>query len=228
MGLRVIIAEAELELIPKELLGHGAVEAHAHNLNRAPTTMLLDQNHHHAAMKRLPNKERRGRPDIVHVTLLNILEGPLCRAGGLEVAVHTRHRELLRFKPETRLPRGEARFQGVMARVLKKGSSQDNDPLIWSQGKRSAEQVLEEFARGPVFRLDEGGTSATPLQLVDQARKGDLTVVIGGYPKGEWGGEWSKAAPRTISIWPEPLTAWVVATEIAVSFRARHGPHKPR
>lgn len=228
MALRVILAEAEMELIPKEIMSHGAVEAHARNLNRAPTSLLLDQNHHHAAMRRLPNKERRGRPDIIHTTLLHLLESPLCRAGGLQICVHTRHRELIRFRPETRLPRGEARFQGVIARVLRKGASQDQDPLIWSEGKKSAEQVLESFAAGPVFRLDENGTSASPLQLVDQAKGGELTVIIGGFPHGDWGGEWSKAAPKTISIWPDALNAWVVASEIAVSFRARHGPHRPR
>ncbi len=227
MGLRVILAEAEVELIPQEILGHGAVEAHARNLNRAATSMLLDQNHHHAAMRRLPNKERRGRPDIVHTTLLHLLESPLCRAGGLQVCIHTRHRELIRIRPETRLPRGEARFQGVMARVLKQGASQDQDPLIWNDGKRSAEQILESFAKGPVFRLDEGGTTATPLQLVDQAKRDDLTIVLGAFPHGEWGGEWTKAVPKTVSIWPEALNAWVVAAEVAVSFRARHGPHRP-
>lgn len=228
MALRIVLAEAEMELIPQELLSHGAVEAYARNLNRSPASMLLDQNHHHAAMRRLPNKERRGRPDIVHTTLLHLLESPLCRAGGLHICIHTRHRELIRIKPETRLPRGEARFQGVMARVLKQGASQDEDPLIWSEGKRSAEQVLEAFAKGPVYRLDEGGASATPLQLVDQAKNGELTVILGAFPHGDWGGEWTKAVPTKISIWPEALNAWVVASEISVSFRARHGPHRPR
>lgn len=227
MGLRVILAEAEVELIPDDIQAHAMIRRASEVQRRRASQMLLDQNHHHAAMKDLADRERRGRPDITQYCLLTLLESPLNRAGGLDVAIHTRNNRLVFIRPDTRLPRGEARFQGVMAKVLFEGASQDKDPLIWVEGRMAPEQVLEKFAKGPVLRLDETGPFASPLQLVDQAKRGDLTLVLGAFPSGAWSEPWRRAAPRTVSIWPEPLNAWAVASEVVTAFRARHGPHRP-
>ncbi|HEX2066609.1 MAG TPA: 16S rRNA methyltransferase, partial [Candidatus Thermoplasmatota archaeon] len=192
--LRVLLAEAELELAPPEVAGHPAVRASAKAQDRRPGEVLLDQNLHGAALAKLPDGARRGRPDIVHYCLLTLLESPLAKAGGLEVAVHTRHRLLIRVRPETRLPRGEARFQGLMGRVLREGRSQDKKPLIWVEGEASPAQALHAFAKGPVLRLDEGGSLLPPADLAARAdAAGDLTVVLGAFPSGAFLPAWAEA-----------------------------------
>jgi rRNA small subunit pseudouridine methyltransferase Nep1 len=187
--------------------------------------VLLDQNLHSAALNKLPDGARRGRPDIVHYCLLTLLESPLCKAGHLEVAIHTRHRLLIRVKPDTRLPRGEARFQGLMGKVLREGKSQDKKPLIWVQDELTPAQVLHAFAKGPVLRLDEGGALLSPADIAGKADASqDLTLVLGAFPAGAFLPEWVQAVPETVSIWKEPLNAWAVAAEVAAGFRARWMP----
>lgn len=226
--LRVILAEAELELAPAEIAGHPAVRASAKAQERRPGEMLLDQNVHSQAINQLPDGKRRGRPDIVHYSLLTLLESPLNKGGGLEVAIHTRHNLLLRIRPDTRLPRGEARFQGLISKVLREGRSQDKDPLIWFEAEATPAHALRAFAKGPVVRLDEGGARLAPAQLAEKAdAAGDLTVVLGAFPSGGFSGQWVEAAPETISIWPEALNAWAVAAELVASFRSRWGPNEP-
>ena len=207
--LRVLLAEAELELVPDEVAGHPSVRRHAKLMGRKPGQLLLDQNSHQQACRQLPEGERRGRPDITQHTLLVLLESPLCKQGGLEVAIHTRHGELIRIRPDTRLPRGETRFQGLMAKVLAERASQDKDPLVWVEATCTPQQALERFAQGPVARLDEGGNALTPPDV-----KGDRTFVLGAYPSGAWSAAWQKAAPETASVFPEPLNAWAVAAEL--------------
>lgn len=228
VGLRVVLAQAELELVPQEIASHPIVRRQAQSMGKRPGQLVLDQNNHAPAMQDLAEHERRGRPDITHYCLLSLLESPLCRAGALEVAIHTRNRRFVRVRSDTRLPRGEARFQGVMARVLFEGASHDRDPLLWVEGRLAPEQVLERFGQGPVIRLDEHGPLVTPFQLADQASEGDLTVVLGAFPHGDWNVDWVQAAPRAASIWADPLNAWAVAAEVAAGFRARHGPHRPK
>jgi len=221
--LRVILADAEVELAPVEVAGHPAIRATARDQERKPSEVLLDQNLHGAATSRLEDGKRRGRPDIVHYCLLTLLESPLNKGGGLRVDIHTRHGQHIRIKPETRLPRGEARFQGLLGRVLREGRSQDKDPLLWSEGKRTAAQVLTESA-GPVVRLDEGGSRLKPAELVDKAKAGELTLVLGSFPSGAFSAGWLAAAPEAVSIWPDALNAWAVAAEVSAAFRARWGP----
>lgn len=225
--LRVLLAEAELELVPTEIAGHPAVRASAKAQDRRPGQVVLDQNLHGAALGKLEDGARRGRPDIVHYCLLTLLESPLAKAGGLEVAIHTRHRLLIRVKPDTRLPRGEARFQGLMGKVLREGRSQDKKPLIWveGEGELTPAQALHAFAKGPVLRLDEGGAGLSPADIAARAdAAGDLTLVLGAFPSGAFLPEWVEAVPEAVSIWAEPLNAWAVAAEVAAGYRARWGP----
>jgi rRNA small subunit pseudouridine methyltransferase Nep1 len=230
--LTFILADAEVELAPAEIAGHPAIRATARAQERKPGEILLDQNAHGAATARLTDGKRRGRPDILHYCLLTILESPLNKAGQVRVAVHTRNGELLRIKPDTRLPRGEARFQGLIARVLREGRSQDKDPLIWSDGLMPPDEALVAWAPDaskaapppPVVRLDEGGAALKPADLVGRARDGDLTVVLGAFPSGGFSAGWLAAAPDAVSLWPEPLNAWAIAAEVVAAHRARWLP----
>lgn len=224
MALRVLLAEAEVELIPKEIRDHKAVLSHAKRVDRPTGSLLLDQNVHKPAMKGLEDDARRGRPDIAHHCLLHLLEHPASKTGHMEVAVHTRQGDLVRFHHETRLPRGEVRFQGVIAKVLREKPDQEASKLVWHDGRHNAQQALQRFAKGPVLRLDETGAALSPLQVVDRSKKGDLTVVIGAFSKGDWSKAWQDAAPDTVSIWPEALNAWVVCAELAAAWRIRYGP----
>jgi rRNA small subunit pseudouridine methyltransferase Nep1 len=221
--LRVILAGAELEMVPPEIAGHPSVRMNL-PAGRKPTEVLLDQNLHATASRQLPGGERRGRPDIVHYTLLALLESPLCKAGQLEVAVHTSANELIRIRPDTRLPRGEARMHGLLAKVLRDGRSQDKDPLVWVEGVGKPEKVLEKAGKGPVVRLDEHGARMTPAELAGKAKGGDLTVVLGAFPSGDFHADWKAAAPDAVSLWDTPLNAWAVAAEVVAGWRAVHGP----
>ncbi len=224
MALRILLAEAEVEPIPKEIRDHNVVLTHAKRVDRPTGSLLLDQNSHKPAMKELDDAERRGRPDIAHHCLLHLLEHPLSKTGNMVVAMHTRHGDLVRFHHETRLPRGEVRFHGVIAKILREKPDEKSSKLVWHDATCNAQQAVERFARGPVIRLDESGDALSPMQVVDQAKDGELTVVLGAFSRGAWSKAWSDAAPTTASIWPEALNAWVVGAEIAAAWRTRYGP----
>lgn len=221
--LKVLLVGAEVELVPPEIAGHPSVRLNL-QAGRKPSDALLDQNLHATASRPLPGGERRGRPDIVHYSLLTLLESPVAKAGQLEVAVHTRDNELIRIRTDTRLPRGEARMHGLLAKVLRDGRSQDKQPLIWVEATMTPAKVLESFAKGPVVRLDEGGAALSPAEVVAKAKGGDLTLVLGAFPSGDFAPAWKEVAPDAVSIWREPLNAWAVAGELVAAWRAKHGP----
>lgn len=206
--LRILLAEAELELVPEAIHDHPAVRKQCKISGKKAGASLLDQNLHGPAIRNLPEGPRRGRPDITHHTLLALLESPLNKDGGLEIAIHTRHDELVRIRPDTRLPRGEARFHGVMAKVLL--GERAPEPLLWIDAVCPPAEALKRFAQGPVVRLDEGG----PTLLASQVT-GDMTLVLGAYPDGAWSKAWQEAVPTVASIHKEPLAAWAVAAEVA-------------
>lgn len=223
-ALTVVLAGAELELAPAEIAGHPAVRTTARETGRRPSEVLLDQNVHGPAIRKLAEGDRRGRPDITHITLLGLLESPSNRLGHLRVLVHTRHHILLRFRPDVRLPRSEARFQGLMSKVLRDGQAQDADPLVWSEGVVEPSDVLASWTTGPVVRLDEQGPHRTPEDLVGP---GDRTVVVGAFAHGDFSPSWRTAAPETASMFGASLNAWAVTGELVAAHHAHLRTRKP-
>lgn len=64
--LNVILADSELELIPKKLWNHPVIKKFVKKRKKDVRYTLLDSSYHHKAMKNLKENYRRGRPDIVH------------------------------------------------------------------------------------------------------------------------------------------------------------------
>ena len=65
--------------------------------------------------------EKRGRPDIVHFTLLEALGSPLNLEGLLKIYVHTYSGYVIDVRPEVRLPRDCNRFSGLMEQLFQEG-----------------------------------------------------------------------------------------------------------
>ena len=76
----LILAESSLEIVPKELQNHASVTSYCKKNGKSPSDVLLDNSWHFAAMKGIKNEIKRGRPDIVHLTLLSVCNTPLYNA----------------------------------------------------------------------------------------------------------------------------------------------------
>jgi len=112
MPLTIILAECGLELIPKEIRKHPAIQR---NLKRENySSQLLDNALHHSAMVKLKNVGKRGRPDITHSCLLNALGSPLNKSGNLKLYIHTLNNKIFEFNPQIKIARNYNRFKGFM------------------------------------------------------------------------------------------------------------------
>jgi rRNA small subunit pseudouridine methyltransferase Nep1 len=92
-------------------------------------------------MVNLVEKERQGRPDIIHLTLLGALGSPLNLEGLLRVYVHTYNNHIITFKPEIRLPRNFNRFIGLMEQLFEKRKVPPEEVLMTLRGG-SLEKLL--------------------------------------------------------------------------------------
>ena len=60
------------------------------------------------------------RPDILHQSLLTLLDSPLNKAGQLQVYITTTTNQVIKVNPVTRIPRTFKRFAALMAQLLQK------------------------------------------------------------------------------------------------------------
>lgn len=200
--LTLVIAEAELELIPPSIQEHPAIRRSAQKRGKSPHTILLDSNFHHSALRDLKEGNRRGRPDIIHIILLCALESILNKKGLLTLYVHTRNDEIIFINSHTRIPRSYNRFCGLMEQLLREGSIQD---LFYIE-KSPLLPFLETLPGEKVFMHREGKS----LQVSQ-----NMVCVIGGFPHGDFH---TQVLYPSYRLSDDPLTAWTVATELMVRY----------
>ncbi|MGD2249448.1 MAG: 16S rRNA methyltransferase [Candidatus Methanofastidiosia archaeon] len=200
--LTLVIAEAALEVVPKSLVTHPVIVKSAKKRGKPPQKILLDSNYHHSAMKTLKDAQKRGRPDIVHVSLLCALESVVNKRGDLNVYVHTYNDDIIYINPETRIPRSYNRFCGLMEKLFETGSIK----RLLSVQKKSLNNFLEELPGGIVI-MEKGG-QVIPL-------KKDMICVVGGFPHGTFTNE---LPYDKMGISNFQLTAWSVINELVVRY----------
>lgn len=118
----LLLTEASLETIPKELLSDPVIIRDAKRRGGVnPRYLILDRARHHRAMTRLPNAEKRGRPDILHQALLLIQGSLLARNNLVKTYVHTVNDLVIDVDPEIRPPRNYDNFIGLMSQLFEVG-----------------------------------------------------------------------------------------------------------
>ncbi|WP_297499504.1 16S rRNA methyltransferase [Thermococcus sp.] len=213
--LHLIIADSELELVPRPIMNHPAVINYARRRGKKPGEVILDSAYHHSALKRLEDGERRGRPDIVYLCLLNALESMANKEGLLRVYVHTRNNEVIYIKPETRLPRNYNRFLGLMEDLFKKWAVPKNLELLKME-RKPLEELIREIDPDGVFVMHERGELVKPRNFGEVlAELDNPTVIVGGFPHGDFK---SGVEGRRISLYHRPLMAWTVINEVVIAF----------
>jgi rRNA small subunit pseudouridine methyltransferase Nep1 len=215
--LRLLLVDSELELVPGEICRHPAVSSSARKRGKKAHEVLLDSTLHHSALKDLPQGERRGRPDIVHLFLLLALESVLSKRGMLEAFIHTRNDELIDIDPATRLPKSYSRFVGLIeALFADKAVPSGKRPLLRLRPHFPLQRCIQEIPHSQAVVLSQEGRGVRLAQYL-QGRT-DLLCLIGGFSKGEFRSDVRRAG-EAISIFDQPLTAWTVASEIIVSYQ---------
>lgn len=220
--LTVVLAETEVEIMPPELCYHPAVTAHARQRGKRPNQILLDSNYHHAAMTTLPEGRRRGRPDITHLFLLTALESIVNKQGLLRVLIHTRHDHVITVSPETRIMRSYERFLGLIEQLFEKQVVPDKKhPLLSLQPDITLQQLLSQEHADAIIAFSKDGTSTNLpqyLQELKEQKKQHIVCIIGGFPSGTFHADISSIATDTISLYPDMLPAWTVASELLVTY----------
>ncbi|MFA4647327.1 16S rRNA methyltransferase [Pyrococcus kukulkanii] len=213
--LHLIIADSELETVPESILDHPAIVNYARRRKKKPERIILDSTYHHSALRQLEDGERRGRPDIVHICLLNALDSILNKEDRLRVYVHTRNDYVIYIDPSTRLPRNYNRFIGLMESLFEKKTVPEDLKLLRLE-KKSLNELISEINPDAVFIMHENGEFMIPKHFGKLLSKFKRPVVIvGGFPHGDFR---SKVEGVKISLYREPLMAWTIVNEVIVSY----------
>lgn len=223
--LNLVLVEAALQLVPVEIQSHPQVEQYARRRQKRPNEVLLDRASHHVAMQKLARTrymipaDKMGRPDIVHNTLLQVLETPLNWEGHLRLFVHTQDEYVISINPKVRLPKNYVRFVGLIEQLfLEKRVPKSGDSLL-SIEKMTLRQLVEKTRPSRVLGFSIRGTPVLMRDAAKSAAKfGDPMVFIGAFPRGHFTEGTSQLVDGLFSVDRESLDAWIVAGRFVYDF----------
>jgi rRNA small subunit pseudouridine methyltransferase Nep1 len=211
LKLHFVIGEASLELIPEAIWREPSVRADSERRDLEPGSILLDRSVHHSAMLKLSDDYRRGRPDLVHLTLLNVTSTPLHQEGKARVYIHTFDDSVLEFGEGARPPKSYARFRNLMEKLL---VERPEDGLVKVRDA-SLPQLLKSLATDYSAGLSVQGAPARLEALAaDLVAKKNPAVVVGGFPRGHFLPKDLRAFDSLVRIDERALDAHVVAARV--------------
>lgn len=223
-----VLADSALELIPQSIVYSDLIKKTAKKRGKSPHSMMLDSSYHYRAMTKIKDSNKRGRPDIVHFSLLNLLGAPLIKENPdeIRILIHTYNGTIIEINPETRIPKHYPRFIGLMEQLLTKGEIRNKDEsLMWIIENLSLSELLKDIPENQRLLLTHSGESIELESYFKKKSNQNLCTIIGCFSHGNFSSEIEELTNNKISISNQHLEAWTVFARIVflreISFLSR-------
>jgi len=211
--LSLVIAESALELVPKEMHRHNSVTASARRFNKKPSEILLDVSWHFAAMKGIKNEIKRGRPDLVHFSLLEACSIPLYFEDKLNVFVHTIDDKVISVGKNVRLPKSYHRFTGLVEKLYAIKEIKENNNTLLTLQDMSLGELIRKIDPEETIELSSKGVKSSYQKLAEEIDN-NTCLVIGGFSKGQFFDKNKEYFDKTIAVDKNPLEAHIIISRV--------------
>jgi len=218
--LSLVIAESALELVPKELQKHNSVIASARKFNKKPAEILLDISWHFAAMKGIKNEIKRGRPDLVHFSLLEACSIPLYFENKLNVFVHTIDDKVISVGQNVRLPKSYHRFIGLVEKLYATGKIKEDKNTLLEIKEMNFENLIKKINPKQTIALSSKGIKSS-YQKVAEELNDNTCLVVGGFSKGQFFDENKDYFNKIVLVDKNPLEAHIIISRVLYEYEKR-------
>jgi len=215
--ISLILAESSLELIPSELEHHSSVISHARKLDKHPTEILLDNSWHFAAMKGIENEMKRGRPDLVHFSILEATTIPLYLQNKMKLYVHTLDDKVISFGKNVHIPKSYHRFAGVIEKLYQEKEITTKDDVLLEIEEKTFSELLDEINPSKVLGFSTKGANST-YEKIAKDIPDDACIVIGGFQKGHFSNSIANKITDLYSVGDESFEGHVIVARMLYEY----------
>ncbi len=216
-NLSLILAESSLEMIPMNIQNHPSVISHSKKLGKPPGEILLDNSWHYAAMKGIQNENKRGRPDIVHFSLLEACSIPLYFEKKLSVYVHTLNDKVIKVGDRIHLPKSFHRFTGLIEKLFHEKRIESEGKMLLEMNDTSFSKLIEEINPKNIIGLSSLGESSSYGDVAKSLTENSC-VVIGGFQKSHFSESIVSKIDHLVSIDSNSLESHIVTARILYEY----------
>ena len=196
---------------------HPSVVSHAKKLGKYPSDILLDNSWHFAAMKGIKNEIKRGRPDLIHFSILEATTIPLYLENKLNLFVHTIDDKVIRFGKNVHLPKSYHRFQGVMEKLYQEKKIIANNELLLEIKEQTFSELLGEIKPSKIVGFSTEGKLSSYEKIAAQISDNSC-IVLGGFQKGHFSDSVQNKITDLFSVGDESFEGHVVTSRILYEY----------
>ena len=213
----LILAESSLEIVPKQLTSHPSIISHAQRLGKKSSEILLDNSWHFGAMKKLENEFKRGRPDLVHFSILEATTIPLYFKNKVKVFIHTIDNKVITIGENVNIPKSYHRFAGLLEKLFLEKIIQSENCDLLSIKDQSFSDLINEINPVNIVGLSTMGEKNT-FESISKNFSDDTCIVIGGFQKGHFFDSTKKKFTNLFSIGNTPLESHIVVSRMLYEY----------
>ena len=215
--ISLILSESALELVPYELQEHPSVISHAKKLGKHPSEILLDNSWHFAAMKGIKNEIKRGRPDLVHFSILEATTIPLYYQNKLNLFVHTIDNKVIHFGKNVHIPKSYHRFQGVIEKLFQEKKVLSKNELLLEIKDQTFSELIHEINPSDVIGFSTSGQLSSYQKIASEIPDNSC-IVIGGFQKGHFSDSTQSEITNLYSIGNDSFEGHVIVSRILYEY----------
>ena len=215
--ISLILSESALELVPSELKHHPSVVTHAKKLGKYSSEILLDNSWHFAAMKGIKNEMKRGRPDLVHFSILEATTIPLYLKNKIKLYVHTIDDKVISFGENVHLPKSYHRFAGVIEKLYQEKQIVTNNDVLLEIKDQSFSELIDEINPTKVIGFSTNGISSSYEKIAAEISDNSC-LVLGGFQKGHLSDSIEDKITNLYSVGDESFEGHVVVSRILYEY----------
>ena len=216
-NLSLILAESSLEMIPREIQNHSSITSHSKKLGKSPSNILLDNSWHYAAMKGIQNENKRGRPDIVHFSLLEACSIPLYFEKKLSIYIHTLNDKVIKVGDDIHLPKSFHRFAGLIEKLFYEKRIESEGKILLEMDDMSFSKLMEEINPKNVVGLSSVGKPSSYYDVAKSLTENSC-IVIGGFQKTHFSESTVSKIDQLVCIDSKSLESHVVTARILYEY----------
>ncbi len=215
--ISIILSESALELVPFELSDHPSVISHARKLGKHTSEILLDNSWHFAAMKGIKNEIKRGRPDLVHFSILEATTIPLYLQSKMKLFVHTTDEKIIYFGQNVHVPKSYHRFEGLIEKLYQEKTILANGETLLEIKEKSFSELLDEIRPSRVIGFSTQGTPNSYENIAKEISD-DACIVFGGFQKGNFSDSIKSKINTLYSVGNESFEGHVVVARMLYEY----------
>jgi rRNA small subunit pseudouridine methyltransferase Nep1 len=215
--ISLILSESALELVPHDLKHHPSVISHARKLGKHPSEILLDNSWHFAAMRGIENEMKRGRPDLVHFSILEATTIPLYFQNKMRLFVHTVDDKIISFGENVHVPKSYHRFAGVMEKLYREKKIISNNDVLLKMEDKTFSELVDEINPSTTIGFSTNGRQSSYEKIATEIAD-DTCIVIGGFQKGHFSGSVEDKITDLYSIDDESFEGHVIIARMLYEY----------